>query len=805
MSITRPLSKLKTPPPTRGVFRRHISLRIKLPLIVIFLLSIALLISTILSIRATRAALIDTLKNELTAYADSKAELIRSNLIWTKGVATDLAASAETVNYDEESIKKTISNTLAHNEQIFGSTIAYEPYQFQPELYYWAPYYSRTPNGDLQFTQLGNREYDYFNWEWYTLPKAKLVPVLSPPYFDKGGGEIWMVTWSAPFFDDEGKFKGVATADIAFSQTQDIVNNISVGKNGYAFLLDPQGMILGIGDNGSEHQIMADFLLAAAQTSQNEDLENLVSTMTAGGKGFAEVEDAQGQSFFVAYTPIGLDTGWSLGLAFPQADLFLKATQLQNTLIFYAVILIIVFGALIYLYTLSITEPLRRLTLYVSRFSPEQLRLNKDQTIEPVQIHTRDELEDLATVFHEITTNLVHAFDNFEERITERTREIERRSNLLKAVAGVGKAITSFRELSELLQQATYLIHENFGYYHVGIFLLDEHKEYAVLSAANSQGGLRMLEKKHQLKVGETGIVGYVTQNAKARIALDVGKDAIYFDNPDLPQTRSEMALPLMVGGQILGALDVQSTEPQAFSEEDISTLQILAEQIAVAIQNANLFDEAEKALETSRMSYGDVSRDAWSKILRNQPRIGFLATPPTTVQIHSENLEANLAKAIETGDLIIGSDGLTISMPIRVRGQTIGAIRLKKSAIAESWTQDETNLAIALSDQLSGALESARLYKESQQHAARESLISDISARISAISNTETIVRETVQELGQTLVNASVTFQLLDQPNGQKQAKDDIPPKEHQDNVNSSNGQDKQSETLDNTRKARE
>ena len=162
MSITRPLSKLKTPPPTRGVFRRHISLRIKLPLIVIFLLSLALLISTILSIRTTQAALIDTLKNELTAYANSKAELIRSNLIWTKGVATDLAASAETVNYDEESIKKTISNTLAHNEQIFGSTIAYEPYQFQPELYYWAPYYSRTTNGDLQFTQLGNREYDYF-------------------------------------------------------------------------------------------------------------------------------------------------------------------------------------------------------------------------------------------------------------------------------------------------------------------------------------------------------------------------------------------------------------------------------------------------------------------------------------------------------------------------------------------------------------------------------------------------------------------------------------------------------------------
>jgi GAF domain-containing protein len=797
MSITRPLSKSTTPPPIRGLFRRHISLRIKLPLIVIFLLSLALLISAILSIRATQTALIDTLKNELSAQANSKGELIRSNLIWTKGVATDLAASAEAINYDEETIKKAIHSTLTHNEQIFGSTIAYEPYQFQPELYYWSPYYSRTPNGELQFTQLGNPEYDYFHWEWYTLPKTKLVPVLSPPYFDKGGGEIWMVTWSAPFFDDAGTFKGVATADIAFSQTQDIVNNISVGKNGYAFLLDPQGVILGIGNNGGEYQTMVDSMLTTAQTSQNEDLENLVSAMMAGGTGFAEVVDAQGQSIFVAYTPVGLGTGWSLGLAFPQADLFLKATQLQNTLIIYAIILIIVFGALLYLYTLSFTEPLRRLTLHVGRFSPDQLHLNKNQTIEPVQIHTRDELEDLAAVFHQIITDLVHAFDNFEERLTERTREIEYRSNLLKAVAGVGKAITSFRDLSELLQQATYLIHENFGYYHVGIFLLDEHKEYAILSATNSEGGLRMLERKHKLKVGETSIVGYVTQNAKARIALDVGKDAVYFDNPDLPQTRSEMALPLIVGGQIFGALDVQSTESQAFSEEDISTLQILAEQIAIAIQNANLFNEAQKALETSRMSYGELSRGAWSKILRNQPRIGFLATPPTTVQIHSEKLEINLAKAFETGDLIIGSDGLTISMPIRVRGQTIGAIRLKKSAISESWTQEETNLAIALSDQLSGALESARLYKESQQHAARESLISDISARISAISNTETIVRETVLELGQTLGNASVTFQLLDHHNGQNQAKSGV--------LSMSKDQDEQSETSDSARKASE
>jgi len=420
-------------------------------------------------------------------------------------------------------------------------------------------------------------------------------------------------------------------------------------------------------------------------------------------------------------------------------------------------------GAVVILSTL---RPLAGLANYADEVGKGNLSFQFDDK------KLRGELATLASSLKGLAANVQTSIASLENRVAERTGELEHRSKLLKAVADVGKAVTSFRDLSELLQQATYLIHENFGYYHVGIFLLDEHKEYAVLSATNSEGGHRMLEKKHQLKVGETGIVGYVTQNTKARIALDVGKDAVYFDNPDLPQTRSEMALPLIIGGQVLGALDVQSTEPQAFSEEDISTLQILTEQIAIAIQNANLFNEAEKALETARMGYGEISRGAWSKILHNQPRIGFLATPPTTIQIHSDTLEVNLAKAVETGDLILGNDGLTISMPIRVRGQTIGAIRLKKSEISESWTQDEINLAIALSDQLSGALESARLYKESQQLAARESLISDISARINAVSHTDSILRETVQELGQAIGNASVTFQLLDQLDGQDQLK---------------------------------
>ncbi|MCC6261012.1 MAG: GAF domain-containing protein, partial [Anaerolineales bacterium] len=358
-----------------------------------------------------------------------------------------------------------------------------------------------------------------------------------------------------------------------------------------------------------------------------------------------------------------------------------------------------------------------------------------------------------------------------EQNLIDRTHELETRATQLRAAADVGKAAASMHNLAELLQQTTILISERFNFYHVGIFLLDERKEFAVLRAANSEGGKVMLERNHKLKVDEKSIVGYATQNAQARIALDVGQDAVFFDNPDLPNTRSEMALPLVISGQVLGALDVQSAEANAFTQSDIATLQLLADQIAIAIQNANLFAETERALQASREVYGEISRDAWRKVLHNQPRVGYLATLPGATQTQTNTLEPSLAKVFETGKTLTSNDGLTLTVPIKVRGQTIGGIRLKKSDISDSWSQEEINLALTLSDQLSGALESARLYQESQQRAARESLVSDISARLSSVSRVDTILRETVQELGQTFGNAKVSFQMVNQPNGHDQA----------------------------------
>lgn len=407
----------------------------------------------------------------------------------------------------------------------------------------------------------------------------------------------------------------------------------------------------------------------------------------------------------------------------------------------------------------SISTPLQKAINAAENFASGNLTARIDYASE-------DEAGRVIQAFNRLAVEI----ETSQNSLKQQSEDLTDKTLKLETISKVAREITSIRDLPSVLTTATNLVHENFGYYHVGIFLLDERKEYAVLVATNSEGGQKMLERGHQLKIGETGIVGYVAESLQARIALDVGKDAEYFNNPDLPQTRSELALPLVISGQILGVIDVQSTQPMAFKQEDITILQILAEQLAIAIQNASLFSEAEKALESTRLAFGELSRDAWSKILNNQPRFGYIATQPSTVKTHSDQVEPSLAKAFETGDLILGVDGLSISVPVKIRGQVIGAIRLKKSEISEAWTQEETNLAISLSDQLSGALESARLYKESQQRAARESLVSDISTRISSVSNIDAILRETVQELGQVIGKASVSFQLLDQADGRNQ-----------------------------------
>ena len=355
--------------------------------------------------------------------------------------------------------------------------------------------------------------------------------------------------------------------------------------------------------------------------------------------------------------------------------------------------------------------------------------------------------------------------ETLEQRVAERTRDLERRTRTLEATATVAREATALLgDPQQLLTQVVNLISGQFGFYHTGIFLLDAAGEWATLQAASSEGGLGLLARGHRLRVGEEGIVGYVTGRGEPRIALDVGKEAVFFDNPDLPDTRSEMALPLRARGKILGALDVQSLEAAAFSNEDVAVLQTLADQVAMAINSARLFQQVQQSLEAERRAYSELSREAWRELVRTQSDLGFVRDEEGTRRVSTPARQGD-GETTEQDD--VGPGVLTVAMPIKVRGQVIGVIDAHKAltpgpspkvgrggetrsggAEERGWTAEQTTLLEALADQLGAALESARLYRDAQRLATRERLTREITDKMRRDRSVEGIVQTAVDEL---------------------------------------------------------
>lgn len=348
---------------------------------------------------------------------------------------------------------------------------------------------------------------------------------------------------------------------------------------------------------------------------------------------------------------------------------------------------------------------------------------------------------------------------SLEQRVAERTdelasrsydlelvnRKFQKRADQFEAMAQVTQAITSIRDLRELLPRIATVISEKFGFYHVGVFLIDEVKEYAVLSATNSEGGKRMMDRKHRLRIGEQGIVGNVTDTGIPRIAMDVGADAVFFNNPELSDTHSEMALPLKSGDQIIGALDVQSVEHGAFTTEDIQMLSLLANQVSLAIENARLFDETRKALAESESISRQMTRDSWRNLPADQNLLGYRYTLTGTtplgklVDLSESSTDKKKSKQTETTRVVV---------PIELRGETIGTLVVQSPSSAGEINQDQLDLIKAVAERVAISAENARLFDETTRRAERERMVSDITSKIRSVNDPQTMIQTAIEEL---------------------------------------------------------
>ncbi|HEX6034008.1 MAG TPA: GAF domain-containing protein, partial [Anaerolineales bacterium] len=410
----------------------------------------------------------------------------------------------------------------------------------------------------------------------------------------------------------------------------------------------------------------------------------------------------------------------------------------------------------------TIADPIKTLAQTTESFAAGKLSVR-------AMVEREDEIGALAKSYNQMATQLQEIIGKLEQRVADRTKDLESQTLRLRVAAEIARDAAAAQDLDELLTRAADLIISRFNFYHIGIFLLDNNKEYAVLVASPTEAGKKMLEQKHKLRVGEVGIVGRVSATGEPRIALNTGADHAFFNNPYLPKTNSEMALPLKVENNVIGVLDVQSDQPRAFNEDDVAIMQVMADQLATAIERTRLLQEVERNLKELESAYGLFTRDNWKK-LTDATATGSIGYRFDNVRLERISELPELAGDALTSGSVVNSNGRhpgaqkerSVAIPIKLRGQTIGVVSLK---LKEGYDSNTIAIIESAAERLAAAMESARLYEEARLRADREQSISRVTAAISSSTGYEQILQTTVREIGNILGDTEVAIQILDEP----------------------------------------
>lgn len=490
-------------------------------------------------------------------------------------------------------------------------------------------------------------DFDVTQRPWYTSANMDTNPerrmVWSPVYVDATGKGL-MVTAAAPVYTSEDEFFGVVGIDTTLEDISASVAETRLLGSGYSFLIDGEGRAIALPEQGYQDILgrSPDSDEVRTDLSKVEaEFAPVLADMMTGSTGFAVLEVGE-RELFVAYAPLE-SAGWSLANVVDadtvleavvslegELDTSIRSLVLERILPFGGSVLVImtVIGLLL---TNRLINPIRRLATAAQQIGAGEW----DAPLPPAG---SDEIGILSQAFAAMTVQLRELMEGLEDRVAERTQALQeanyalqRRAIQLEASADVGQAIASIFDVDQLLRRTVELIRDRFDFYHAGIFLLDEAGEWAILQEATGEAGAQMKAQGHRLAVDNTSMVGWTALHRQPRVALDVGEDAVHFANPLLPYTRSEMTIPLMVGGRVMGVLNVQSTEEAAFDKDDVRTLQGMADQVAVAIENARRVSDEAAMLE------------ATSPIYRASRRL-------TTATATAEVADAIIASVADTG-----------------------------------------------------------------------------------------------------------------------------------------------------------
>jgi GAF domain-containing protein len=384
--------------------------------------------------------------------------------------------------------------------------------------------------------------------------------------------------------------------------------------------------------------------------------------------------------------------------------------------------------------------------------------------------------------------SLASSYSELEESrdaLDAQTHALEQRTAQLRAASEVSRILVSLLDIEDLLWQAADLLSERFDLYHVGVFQLDSAGRWAKYRAGAGEAGRLLVEQQFRLEVGGNSMVGWCTANAQARMLQDVSTEDMAVEplrvhHPLVPQTRSEAALPLIARGRVIGALSLQSDRPGTFDPDTVDILQTIADQIAIAMDNVQLLASSQEALEAARRAYGESTRQAWAELLHTRGDWGYRYEDADITPLKGDwQVEAPEDTAV-----------VEVEIPLKIRDKVIGVLSFQKEAdVPESqgprpegtrvrpegtrvrpegtrerdmapearapgasWTADETRFLERLAEQMGLALESARLYQDTQRRAAREQTIRQVTERMRRAVDVEAILQSTVVELARAM-----------------------------------------------------
>jgi GAF domain-containing protein/HAMP domain-containing protein len=590
------------------------------------------------------------------------------------------------------------------------------------------------------------------------------------------------ITFASKVVDRNGGYIGILRVKYNSAVLQAVINE-SVGTSSDTSVLLLDQLNIRMADTQNPELILKsivpleqiDYLLAV-DTKRFLNLPREEQTTNYTDFDLA-LDSAKTQPFFRADISPNIQGDDSIAIAFlttqpwivaysRPTSIFLADVQKQININILLVILTLIIVAIIAtLIARALTNPIIALAKVADSISQGDFNAR-------AQVGTSDEIGSLASAFNSMTDQLQSTLSGLEERVKDRTADLQQNNLQMETIADVAREIAIIRDMDTLLNVSANLIRDRLKYYHVGIFLVDEIREYAILRAASSAAAEEMLAKNYKLKIGQTGLVGNVTKTGQAYIALNTGTDAVHFENPYLPETQSEITLPLRNKNLTTGALDIQANIPNAFGERDIQTFQILADQLSAAIENAQLAQQVEETLRELTIANRLQTQRAWQSAFTKGE---FPAYEYNGLQVSAvpNNLPNNLLHQLESGKPIILKQGVnyqsidnkqnTLMIPLMVLNQVIGVIGLEQENVNHIWSDEEIAIAQAAANRAALTLENSRLLEESQRLASREQAISQISAKISAGTEIEAILKTAIRELGTQIGGTQITVEIGD------------------------------------------